>query len=212
MADIPSPNTNLRHRREALKAYRKARTEPSWVKIAPDIDFSDFVGFGVFGPVYCLLSDDSLKFVQPECRYRGRERREWTLEDLKFPPKAFAYDHSQQLLMLVERTSPYATTIADCIDYLPNNSRTGLVWRLHLLCSNTGNPHPLSMKPFLEFSCDQEGISPQWHNFVEIRQYAAMVLVFFRIVHEVSMLWVWNWKTGTLLYVSLVPLVPPLVY
>ena len=209
MADVPSPNTKMKDRREALRAYRKVRTTLSWIKAAPDTHFPAHTTVRAFGPVCCLLSDRSLRFIQPECQYRGREKLDWTLENLEFAPKAFAYDHSQRLLMLIERTSPYVITVADSVDGSPNNSRTEYMWRLHLRCSNTGNPHPLSPKPFIEFRCDYGATSTQnhwWKSVIEIRQYASIIVVNFLIFSEVSIFWTWNWKTGALLYVSLVPL------
>lgn len=100
--DVSSPMASTRSRLNALTAYRKARTTLSWKKLDTDVPLSHNTEIRVFGPVCCLLSRRSLRFVQPERPLLQQTRREWSISDIGFDPIEFCYDHSQRLLVLLE--------------------------------------------------------------------------------------------------------------
>lgn len=210
MIDTSSPETPLRSRLDTLKAYRRARTALSWKNAQLNIPYkSDAEGIAifVFGPVCCLLSDGTVRFIQPECPLRGITRQEWTVDILEIELEDLVYDHSQRLLVLVERMPGCVFYTNVCGNYLSNN-RPGYNWRIHLRSSDTGYPHPLAAQSSIDFlETDMGGLVPDDLGEdieVEVKQYAAMVAALFTGRHDyiITRLRVWNWKTGEELYVS----------
>lgn len=201
VVDTSTARTPIISRLNTLKAYRASRMALSWKKAPSHIEFNRIgTQIRVFGPAFCLLSNRTLRFIQPGCSPRGTRRHEWTINELDFRPEDWTYDYSQQLLVLIERISVCVFRTNLCLHYSLKHRVETVEYerRIHLCSSDTGKPHLLATKSTIDFTFGGDDVT------VQVRQYAAMVAVL--VVEQdyitISMLSVWNWKTGELLYVS----------
>lgn len=80
------------------------------------------------------------------------------------------------------------------------------MWRIHLRSSVDGKPHQLASAPIIEATDDRFVLDPwPWNRHFCVKQYMSEIaLLSYKAGDTIcSAVWVWNWKTGSLLYVSL---------
>ena len=152
--------------------------------------------------VQISLNDHMVSLTRLPAKSRGIQTETWTLPGFDFRIEDLCHDHAQGLVVLLEKMYVLflrfhnATELAISVDAVRVNSeRTA---RLHVLSNRTGLSHPLAAQPIIKVESD----IIDWEGSGPIMKISGSLLAVSFCLEDETSLFVYDWKTGTLLKVS----------
>lgn len=105
VVDAPVGAVSVRERLERLVQWREAPKKLEWTPTLQTPVPRKIRKLKTFGATYVQLYGDKVTIFQPPSKLRDVPAREWTISGYGIPGSTvatFAYDHSSQLLVLVQ--------------------------------------------------------------------------------------------------------------
>lgn len=229
---VDGPNTSviLADRLDRLKRWQAARESLNWSNISVSQvekpQKGAYFSTKAFGPVFCEQTGTSLKIIRPSSQLRGLSVMEWSL-DLPFDPMAYACDYSQHLLVLVEQMYVRCILLPMLLgltDAHPRDPHRENAWRIHFRSFITRLEHPSAtsediiaeFRPPRARKCERDaddepyepGEDEEVDYLLEAQVHESLLVLTCQVfvperTKYCAEVWVWNWKTGSLLLVPI---------
>lgn len=210
--DNPRCILDYASRLDTLRKYQDAWRALRWTEVE-NIDMLQGNLWELSGGVLAQTSrgNTEILFRQLPSRIRKIEQKTWSVSTQELHLRDFTMDPSQDLMVLIACSIPPYVLSCSSFNFIQHLSRYQdrcLETTIHLRSLQTGNPHPLAVNPpvlrhrktYLGISrfdftiqvC-KDRVAVHFHTAVDIHNQAL----------PQSDLLVWNWRTGTLLLVSI---------